>query len=191
MNASLAGFATSLAGWLGDFYLLATLLLGTVFLGFRWVRQPVRRLSVAWIVTIELAVLAVACARPGWPRISSLVAATPRPNVSPLSRPGGNAADKAGATEEHMSAVRKSPEPSDPRHAEFRSRPPRAGFRRFPRSRSCSALVFLAGAGLTGLWLCCARQPSLRVVRRATAARPPYRPDWPRSLAARRRLGSC
>lgn len=62
MNASIAGFAESLAGWLADFYLLATLLLGLNFVAFRWVRQPVHRLTAAWIVMIELAVLAVVCA---------------------------------------------------------------------------------------------------------------------------------
>ena len=59
MNTSLIALAESLVGWLADFYLLATVLLGLSFLGLRWVRQPVHRLSVAWIVMIELGVLAV------------------------------------------------------------------------------------------------------------------------------------
>ena len=153
MNASLAGFAVSLAAWLGDFYLLATLLLGTVFLGFRWVRQPVRRLSVAWIATIELAVLAVVHCRAG--RGTSLVAATPGPTASPLPRPGGDVADKAGMTDEPVPAAGNSREPSGPATAEIPLSPAPGRLSAFPSFPILFAFVFLAGTGLTGLWLCC------------------------------------
>ena len=78
-----AAFAESLAGWLADFYLLATLLLGLDF--HRASAGSASRcigLTAAWIVMIELAVLAVVCALPGWPRIS-LVAAAPRGGTRP------------------------------------------------------------------------------------------------------------
>ena len=62
MNA-LRGFsAVGFLGWLADFYLLATLLLAVALLARRWIRQPAQRLTVGWIVAVELAALAVVCA---------------------------------------------------------------------------------------------------------------------------------
>ena len=62
--------AVGLVGWLADFYLLATLLMFVAIIARRWIRQPAQRLTVHWIVAIELAVLAAVCAMPFWPRIS-------------------------------------------------------------------------------------------------------------------------
>ena len=69
MNASSASFAGPLAGWLTDYYVLATPLLLAAFVGWRWVRQPAHRIMVAWIVILELTVLAVVSALPSWPRV--------------------------------------------------------------------------------------------------------------------------
>ena len=97
MNASLAQFTESLAAWLVDFYLLSTLLLVLAFFLFRWIRQPVHRLTVTWIVMIELAVLAVLCAVPSWPRISLMATApkesrTPAPTATEKPSPKPSAA---------------------------------------------------------------------------------------------------
>ena len=76
MNASDTSWAGALIGWVANYYLAATLLLGLTLAGWRWIRQPAHRLLVAWIVMLELLVLAVVCALPFWPRIS-LLAPTP------------------------------------------------------------------------------------------------------------------
>ena len=67
--------AAGLIRWLADFYLLATVLLLIAMAARRCIRQPLHRLTLAWVVTLELAALAVVCALPGWPRIALLDAA--------------------------------------------------------------------------------------------------------------------
>jgi Zn-dependent protease with chaperone function len=69
--------AISLAGWLGDYYLLATLLLLAALVAWRCVRQPVHRMLIAWTVMLEMFALAVVCALPFWPRISLRAARAP------------------------------------------------------------------------------------------------------------------
>ena len=77
MNASITLLAGSVLGWLADYYLLATLLLLIPLACWRWVRQPAHRILIAWTVMLELAMLAVVCALPFWPRVS-FIAAAPR-----------------------------------------------------------------------------------------------------------------
>jgi protocatechuate 3,4-dioxygenase beta subunit len=60
----------SLAVWLADYYLAATLLLAAACAALALVRQPARRLAVGWAAMGSLAVLAVLAALPGWPRLS-------------------------------------------------------------------------------------------------------------------------
>ena len=73
--------AVGLVAWLADFYLLATLLMLVALAARRWIRQPVQRLTVNWVVAVELAALAVVCTLPFWPRISLLAAYTRKPAV--------------------------------------------------------------------------------------------------------------
>src|SRR5271166_4958344 len=81
--------AVGLVAWLVDFYLLATLLMLVAIAARRWIRQPAQRVTVHWIVAVELATLAVVCALPFWPRISLLRATLPKPAVkSPLTADG-------------------------------------------------------------------------------------------------------
>ncbi len=63
------GAASLFVGWLADYYLAATLLLALSWIAWRWVRQPVHRIAVAWSVMLELILLAAVCATPFWPRI--------------------------------------------------------------------------------------------------------------------------
>ena len=89
MNPPIAFSADGLVRWLADFYLLATLLLLIAIVARRWIGQPAHRLTVAWLVAAELAVLAVVCALPSWPRFS-LVA--PAANETAVSLPAADAA---------------------------------------------------------------------------------------------------
>ena len=70
MNSLPAVGVEGILRWIVDFYLLATLALGLALVAGRWMRQPVRRLTLAWTTLVGLALLAVVCAMPGWPRVS-------------------------------------------------------------------------------------------------------------------------
>jgi beta-lactamase regulating signal transducer with metallopeptidase domain len=59
----------SLAQWLVDYYVLATLLLAAAFVCLVLIRQPARRLAVGWAAMGSLALLAILVAVPGWPRL--------------------------------------------------------------------------------------------------------------------------
>ncbi|QEG35053.1 M56 family metallopeptidase [Bythopirellula goksoeyrii] len=52
--------------WLGDFYLLATLLLGAELLACLFAGQPARRMALAWATAGGLGLLALLCALPSW-----------------------------------------------------------------------------------------------------------------------------
>ncbi|MBN1591010.1 MAG: M56 family metallopeptidase [Pirellulales bacterium] len=77
MTELLTSRAGWLLGWLADYYLLATLFLAALLLARQWIRQPAHRLTLAWVVSVELIVLAVICALPFWPRISLVGVLTP------------------------------------------------------------------------------------------------------------------
>ncbi len=60
----------TLALWLVDFYVATTVLLLVAVVAMCCLRQPARRLAVAWATMVGLAALAILCALPQWPRIS-------------------------------------------------------------------------------------------------------------------------
>lgn len=184
MNPSAAAFAQFLAAWLADYYLLATLLLGVGWLAFRWVRQPARRLAIAWIVMIELALLAVVCGLPGWPRIS----------VLPSWLSGGHLPESDGFRA-HFTASSLRQQQTDPPPHTPRRLPDTAGSDAGPgpdtpvslppletagaigdwKATSFSALLsggFLAGLVLAAAWLGFGAFASARLCRRAFAAEP-------------------
>ena len=180
MNAIINAVAFPLVGWLADFYLLATLLLGLSFIGFRWIRQPVHRLAAAWIVIVELALLAIVCGLPGWPRIS-LVAQVPKeapaavpafPMDIPLEVQEGLASDDQRVG----SAVRTTDSPHDRAFSPavavgsgVRTTAPTFALPAWP---ILVGGVFLLGAALVGCWLLWGAAATIVLCRRATAAPP-------------------
>ncbi len=69
--------------WCGDFYLLATLLLAGALLLGQFIKQPARRIAIAWSTAIALAGLALLCALPDWSRFHLLeVPATTASNIT-------------------------------------------------------------------------------------------------------------
>ncbi len=62
MNA----FVNNLAAWVADYYLLATLLLVVSLLARLALRQPARRIAVAWGSVVALPILALLLMLPGW-----------------------------------------------------------------------------------------------------------------------------
>jgi beta-lactamase regulating signal transducer with metallopeptidase domain len=59
----------AIAYWLIDYYIAATVVLIVVTLAHRAISQPARRLALHWGALVGLALLALMCAVPRWPRI--------------------------------------------------------------------------------------------------------------------------
>ena len=172
MNVLSRFSAIGLAGWLADFYLLATLLMLVAIVARRWIRQPAQRLTVHWIVAVELAVLAVVCAMPFWPRISLRGATAQK-----------SAVEKPAIAEDNMPVPAPSPRtvfPRSPREVpEFDAPwtpdvdksvvPPVAPTRRWSWLEMAAA-AYLASAGLVVVWLIWGAVAATRACRRAENA---------------------
>ena len=174
MNAWTTSCAGSLVGWLADYYALATLLLLGSWLAWQWIRQPARRLSIAWMLVGELLVLAVVCALPGWPRFSLITAAAPKAVAErpaneepPLARPPMPVAPEAepehGSGDALRSDVAEAPAPVPRR----------------PRLTGTQwvAVGYLAGAALVVLWLSWGAVATAWLCRRARPAGPSLRAE--------------
>jgi Zn-dependent protease with chaperone function/protocatechuate 3,4-dioxygenase beta subunit len=182
MNASITAVAASLAGWLADFYLLATLLLLLAFVGWRSIRQPVHRLTVAWAVMIELALLAAICASPAWPRLA-LTAAAPEQTASDLSLPATSRLSEVPPRPQAVAAdmryggpLMKTQETGGHREAKAPASPePPVSFKprlawTLPSLRMLIAGAFLTGLALEGLWLALGAAGAWRLCWQSVAA---------------------
>lgn len=171
MNASFARLAGPLTSWLADYYLAATLVLLATFLAWRWMRQPVCRLAVAWMAMFQLVFLAFVCAAPFWPKIS-LVASNPR-----------EAEISAAATPTDVAPKNMKPEirPERPRPVEKRAgdaetSPSHASAVPVPVAtrpwdwRELFATGFFAGLLLMTAWLCWGAASAWRICHRARPA---------------------
>jgi beta-lactamase regulating signal transducer with metallopeptidase domain len=164
--------AIGLAGWLADFYLLATLLMLVAIVARRWIRQPAQRLTVHWIVAVELAVLAAVCAMPFWPRVSLRGAAAQK-----------SAVEKAAVAEEPMPRPAPLPRTAFPRLPrevpEFDAHatpdvdqpivPPIAPPARWSWLEMAAA-AYMASAGLVVVWLIWGAVAAARTCRHAENA---------------------
>ncbi len=65
--------------WLWDFYLLATVLLVLVLVAGQCLKQPARRMALAWATTVGLLALAVFIALPNWSQLHLSTPAPPAP----------------------------------------------------------------------------------------------------------------
>ena len=181
MSASIAAVAASLAGWLADFYLLATLLLLLAFVGWRSIRQPVHRLTVAWAVMIELALLAAICASPAWPRLALTAAAPERSTGDSSPPPIARSSEAPPAPQSPRTQIpsgtltqrretggqREAPAPASPE--------PPVSFKphvawTLPSLPLLMAGAFLTGLTLAGLWLAWGAAGAAMLCGRATVA---------------------
>ncbi|MCO6047613.1 carboxypeptidase regulatory-like domain-containing protein [Aeoliella sp. ICT_H6.2] len=69
-------------GWFADYYLLSTLLLAVVLLVGKWMRQPARRLTLAWATVGSLVLLGVLLAVPGWSVVHLFGTPPPQPELA-------------------------------------------------------------------------------------------------------------
>jgi hypothetical protein len=170
-----------LAAWWIDFFAAATVLLIVVLVAGWIIRQPVQRMAMAWSAMIALAVLAVCCAAPGWPRVAIFVKKatveqpllTPPPPMQPIESPQRppemmgwmgigmhdihNAATEAAAKKETSAA----------------SIPPIATESIAPKPFDDSLLfatALLAGPLTVSAWLLLGQFRAARIRRRATPA---------------------
>ncbi len=71
--------------WFADYYLLSTLLLGAALLVGACMRQPARRIAVAWAAVIGLAMLGGLLAVPGWSVVHLFGTSPPPPEPSEIA----------------------------------------------------------------------------------------------------------
>src|SRR5215469_14066809 len=95
----MTSISNALWHWLVDYYALSTCVMAAVAAAMFAIRQPARRLVVAWSGLVGLAVLLVFAMLPGWPRTSlvvSHVASLPTGSVFDRSAPARAIAQEAG-----------------------------------------------------------------------------------------------
>lgn len=63
-------WVSAVGTWIADYYLLATLTMMLAWLAMRLIRQPVRRLGIAWSTIAGLLALAIISGTPNWPRVA-------------------------------------------------------------------------------------------------------------------------
>jgi beta-lactamase regulating signal transducer with metallopeptidase domain/protocatechuate 3,4-dioxygenase beta subunit/Leucine-rich repeat (LRR) protein len=178
MNASFTAFSSFLIDWLLDYYLAATVLLLILWATWRWVRQPAHRIAAAWTVTIELLVLAAACALPFWPRISLVAATLPKTVASGVPESSSIASAKpqevleadANASRAFGAPIGKLSGPSvEHSQVEKIIQPPPPP--RIPWTwPELFAVAYLAGAMAIALWLYGGIFAAWRICRQSRAA---------------------
>ena len=190
----------SLGDWLADYYALATIVLLAVGVALARLRQPARRLSVAWSALGGLAALVILSALPSWPRAGwpsrPGPATTPRtllssstangPAGSPLPRPTRPAALPPDSRTEASSLDGGRPLEVARRHeresAEVAARNRRGaptGVRRGDWPPFASR-AFLAGGAVMLAWLGIGSWQTASLRRRARQT-----PDWASDVLAR------
>lgn len=171
--------------WLADFYLAATILLTAVAAVFAVVKQPARRVAVAWGTLLGLLVAAVLCQSASRPRLALRHL---------LSNPGGKAAEiqttKTSLPLVPILTETAPPRAAEPERLEPRRRPVEQSAAIMPLSISSAAkerrppalgqlaiggvvLSFLAGTLLMGAWLSLDVFRAARLVRQSEPARKP------------------
>ena len=66
----MTAWSEGLSGWLIDFYAAASIVLVAAITAGFLIRQPVKRMAVAWATLVGLTILAVLSATPAWPRFA-------------------------------------------------------------------------------------------------------------------------
>ncbi len=176
--------AVGLLAWLADFYLLATLLMLIAVIARRWIRQPEQRLTVGWIVSVELTALAVACVMPFWPRILLRAAAAQKPAVE-----SPKVADDAPLPPATFSRVpRPFPSLDIPANRDVpEAAPPPVAARPPWNWLELAAAAYLASAGLVIVWLVWGAVAASRACRCAENAPESLRQELARIVGDGRR----
>ena len=165
MNPLLLRSAESLTAWLADYFLLATILLATALVAFRLVRQPKRRILIAWVIAAELIALAAVCSLPNWPRIP-LLPATSSAILTPLSPTSHDATTNVPATA-------KPPQHLTASSISANTTPPLAAAPlQMPSLRATIGIAYLLGMTATSLWLLWGAIATWRLCRNASPAHP-------------------
>ncbi len=163
--------AVGLVAWLADFYLLATLLMLVALAARRRIRQPAQRLTVNWVVAVELAALAVVCTLPFWPRIPLLAAHTEKPAVeTPVAAdPTPTPAAMPRTTLPRMPKTAPAFDVSPIRDVAESTAPPVSPPSHWSRMELAAA-AYLASAGLVIAWLVWGAVAATRACRNAENA---------------------
>ncbi len=81
-GSAMNSFYDVMLTWFADYYLLSTLLLALVLLLGGMMRQPARRLALAWAAVASLVLLGALLAVPGWSVVHLLGSPPPRPEIT-------------------------------------------------------------------------------------------------------------
>lgn len=164
--------------WLLDFYLLATVLLGTAWVGSVVVREPARRLVIYWGTSCGLLLLVMLSLLPGWARVNWPIAAL-RATTSQAfdSEPAGSVArngfDSIGATSASSGPaarpVEMSPDVISPVASGTTEIRPSSSPVNWPR---VLVSLFLIGVAVVALRLAWGARRAVQVCRSAVAAPP-------------------
>ncbi len=160
--------------WLADYYLSATILLAAVLAAGSLLREPVKRISLAWAALAGLALLALLCAAPFWPRLS-IVKSAEEPIAAAASK--SIPAPAPAAVQPPSLPVRSITTNVDPSSWPIRLddslEPAIAHVDHAAGQIDMSVLVaavFLFGAAMISLWLLVGAIYSWRLCRSATPA---------------------
>ncbi len=195
-------WTSATALWVADYYLAATMLLLIAWTAVCLVRQPIHRVTVAWMTMAGLAVLIVACSLPAWPRVPvlSLLPAPPVPSASTVltedapvaSTPQSPAPmletphEEATRTHRGLPSLANVPvehsgemetQPTEPTVVEPNIVYPveETSSRSFGHWPGCLGVLFLVGGALTGLWLLAGAAQMSLLCRAASRASEPLR----------------
>jgi hypothetical protein len=168
-----------LVDWLADFYLLATALISAALVAGWMIRQPAKRYFVTAGAIIGLAILAVLCASPLWPRLvfigrssSTTAIGSAEVSAAPIVEPLTSRVPVVSG-----SPLVGSAEPQ----AEKKLRPNRRvilGENMHPQNQTSVkidfpwlvATVFVVGAGIVSIWLIIGALRASRLCRLAQPA---------------------
>jgi beta-lactamase regulating signal transducer with metallopeptidase domain/protocatechuate 3,4-dioxygenase beta subunit len=162
-------FAESYAVWLGDYYLLAAVLLSLSLAGIALLKQPAQRLMVTKSTLAALVLLAILCAVPGWSLVHLLAAERPAARLESVYEEPMSHADSIVHPE--LSQANPAPHTALPPlavpTADETSAKPIAPKINWPASL---AIAHLLGVGGITIWLALGWVASLRLRRTALPA---------------------
>lgn len=158
-----------LVQWLVDFEIAAALLLGVALIGVRWIRQPARRVTLGWNVSLALAVLLAMAAVPVWPRWHAMGHRSSELALRQIpAKPSGTGDSLTQVPRVEPTGVSASPV------LDSEILRPADGFK---ASKPVASVVipwlgrlFLLGAAITGAWLILGWIQAVRICRRARSA---------------------
>ncbi len=167
-------WTSTVAWWVADYYFLATILMALVWLVSLFVYQPVRRLTIVWLLMAGLGMLALTCGLPTWPRMQILSLPIPSLDhvVARVSREEAHDDYSISRTADAIDRLVPSQIRSTGSQAMGRDNPAMSQGK-LGVDVKWSAIIgglFIGGAGIVSLWLSWGAYRTSSLCRKATPA---------------------